>query len=450
VSDPGADDGRSLTARPSREVGKTAAISPIIVAYSASARTNNSVPRIGYQVSKGISDRSNATLIVHSNERDGVSGQFSPTQLRFAGSARLARNLRRLSQRLFPENWNLITVIEFVDYFLFDLHAYFIARRIVRRQGADCVLRVNPVSLLFPSLLARLPVPVFSGPHNGGMDWPPGFAFLESEEPTGHQFRVLGKVLHRLYSDIARYRLIFAATESCRSQSVPAEQHHKVMLVAENGIDSLKPLAPRSGDARHLLFVGRLIRTKGVEFIIKALTRLPQEVELTVAGDGPYRSELERLAGELGVAHRCHFLGPVPHERLDEVYQAAGVFVFPSLRDSGGAVVLEAMSHGLPCVVAAWGGPETYTRTSGVQVSVESPSALEDDLVSKLWHMLQTPEESRALGERGQDVVVRQYLWEAKADHLYSAMANAVGPGGAMAPERVLSLCTDTSHEVLS
>lgn len=399
-----------------------------MVAYSASARTDDSVPRIGYRVSRGITDRCAATVIVHPFERQGVTGEFPHGQLRFAGSAHLARCLRRISRRMFPDNWNLITVVEFIDYFLFDLHAYLIARGLVRRGVADCVLRVNPVSLVFPSLLARLPVPVFTGPHNGGMDWPPGFAFLEREEPTGHRIRILGKTLHWLYGDVRRYRRIFVATRACGAKSVPVKHHDKVVLVAENGIESIKPPAPHGGDARRLLFVGRLIRAKGVDHIIRALTRLPEEVELTIAGDGPHRTSLERLARELGLDRRCHFLGRVSHEELDAVYQAAGVFVFPSLRDSGGAVVLEAMSHGLPCVVSAWGGPETYAREAGLQVSVDSPAALEEDLVRHLCHLLHRSTEARALGERGREVVAREYLWEAQSDKIYSEMIRAVEP----------------------
>jgi glycosyltransferase involved in cell wall biosynthesis len=393
----------------------------VVVAYSASRRTGNSVPRIGFEVAKGISERAEAALIFHANEREGVTGKFAPERVHFAGSRRLARGLRRLSVELFPENWNLISMIEFLDYFIFDFHAYLIARRLVDRGAIDYVLRVNPISLLFPSVLPRLRAPVFTGPHNGGMEWPPAFSFLERNEPTGHQFRRVGHALHRLYGDTARYAGIFVGTDMC-ARSVPAQHRHKVVVVPENGIDAIKPIAPHAGDARRLLFVGRLIECKGVAFIIRALARLPNSVSLTIVGDGPHRRDLEALARRLHVSDRCQFLGRRPHDEVEAIYHGAGVFVFPSLRDSGGAVVLEAMAHGLPCVVAAWGGPATYTEAVGLQLSVASPAALEDDLVSKLEHLLRHPSAARTVGQNSRDLIANEFLWAQRADQLQAAM----------------------------
>jgi glycosyltransferase involved in cell wall biosynthesis len=232
----------------------------------------------------------------------------------------------------------------------------------------------------------------------------------------------VGGAQHRFYGDLPRYAAIFVATEMCGQRSVPAQQRDKLVLLAENGVDEVMPVAPHAGDARRLLFVGRLVPYKGAQFVIRALERLPKSVELTLAGEGPYRAELEALAEELGVAGRCHFLGRVGHDELTAVYQTSGVFVFPSVRESGGMVVLEAMAHGLPCVVAGWGGPQTYTEDAGVQLSVESPSVLEGELVHALERMLDDPDGSRAMGERSQQVVAEQYLWTPKAARLCDAM----------------------------
>jgi glycosyltransferase involved in cell wall biosynthesis len=342
-------------------------------------------------------------------------------RLRFAGSRRLAEGLRRISLRLFPDKWNFISMIEFVDFLLFDVHAYLIARRIAGRSHLDYVLRVNPISLLYPSLLPRLPVPVFTGPHNGGMEWPPGFAFLDAKEGTGSQFRVLGETLHRIYRDIGHYRGIFVANEMC-ARSVPDKYRDKLVYFPENGVDGVKPRAARGGDATRLLFVGRLAPFKAIDVIIRALARLPERVQLTLVGDGPQRDELESLARMLGVSDRCHFLGWREHSELDPIYAESGVLVFPSVRETGGAVVLEAMSHGLPCVVADWGGPVTYTGTSGVHLSVDSPQALEDDLVSALQRLLEDPDAGRALGEQAQAAIEGEYVWSTKAERLHAAI----------------------------
>jgi glycosyltransferase involved in cell wall biosynthesis len=393
----------------------------VVITSSANPHTTGSVPQIGYRVAKGISERTTGTLIFHAADRDLVADAFPKERLRFAGSRLLSRTMRRVSMRLFPGRWNLISMVEFVDYALFDLHAYAIARRLVGGQRIDYVLRVNPISLRFPSVLARLPVPVFTGPHNGGMEWPPGFSFLDEKERTGERFRFLGDLLHRVYGDFGGYAGIFVANTMCAA-TVPERHRDKLVLFPENGVDGVTATSPHAGDATRLLYVGRLTAFKNVDAIIRALTRLPERVRLTIVGDGPQREELQALARALGVGHRCVFAGQRAHDELDAFYSQAGVFVFPSVRESGGAVVLEAMSHGLPCVVAAWGGPPTYTGSGGVHLRVDSPQALEHDLVHALERFLEAPEEARGLGERAKRVITGEYVWDAKAERLHAAM----------------------------
>ena len=77
----------------------------------------------------------------------------------------------------------------------------------------------------------------------------------------------------------------------------------------------------------------------------------------TIVGDGPARSGLQRLAAELGVNDAVRWVPWVPHAELHEHYYQHDVLLFPSLRDSGGMVVLEALAHGLPVVCTDLGGP---------------------------------------------------------------------------------------------
>ena len=369
----------------------------IVVAHTANPHTAGSVPVIGYRIAAGIGELTDATFIFHARHRPDLASAFPMDRVIYAGSLRMANGLRRISNRFFPERWGPISIIEFLDYLLFDLDAFRKARRAIRRKHVDFVLRVNPISYRFASVLSWLPVPVFTGPHNGGMRWPPAFAYLERSEKTAERLRFLGDITHRLYRDTGRYAGIFVAHELC-AQTVGRAYQDKVIFSSENGVEGLGQPSPWSGDARRLLYVGRMLPFKAIDVILRALARLPRSVHLTLVGDGPQRPELEALASELGVEDRCLFVGAMPHAELDRYYTDAGVLVFPSVRESGGMVVLEAMSHALPCLVANWGGPPIYTRETGIHLSVESPRALEDDLVKTLSRLLADPDEGRRVG----------------------------------------------------
>lgn len=105
------------------------------------------------------------------------------------------------------------------------------------------------------------------------------------------------------------------------------------------------------GDEAVVLFVGRLIWKKGVDVLIEAVARLDTPVRLVIAGDGPERSRLERLAADRLGPHRAEFVGFRQPAELPEWYAAADVFCLPSLTEPWGVVVMEALASGLPVVV---------------------------------------------------------------------------------------------------
>jgi 1,2-diacylglycerol 3-alpha-glucosyltransferase len=101
--------------------------------------------------------------------------------------------------------------------------------------------------------------------------------------------------------------------------------------------------------------VGRLGREKNVELLLEALTLTQVPARLAIAGDGPEREVLEARAGELGVGERVRFLGPLERSELPDYYASADAFVFPSVTETQGLVLVEAMAAG--CAVIAADAP---------------------------------------------------------------------------------------------
>ncbi|MBS1720379.1 MAG: glycosyltransferase [Armatimonadetes bacterium] len=117
-----------------------------------------------------------------------------------------------------------------------------------------------------------------------------------------------------------------------------------------------------------LLYVGRLAREKNIEVLLDAAQLIFErdpDARLWLAGDGYHREPLTRHAQALKIGDRVKFLGFVPHEKIEELYAAADVFTFPSVTETQGLVVQEAMLHGLP-TVAIGGGGASLAVTDGV------------------------------------------------------------------------------------
>ncbi len=108
-----------------------------------------------------------------------------------------------------------------------------------------------------------------------------------------------------------------------------------------------------TGDGeRLLLFVGRLGREKNVELLLEALTLAQVPARLAIAGDGPEREALEMRAAELGVQDRVRFLGSLERSELPDYYASADAFVFPSVSETQGLVLVEAMAAGSAVIAA--------------------------------------------------------------------------------------------------
>ena len=178
---------------------------------------------------------------------------------------------------------------------------------------------------------------------------------------------------------------LITVCEDLRHRLVELGEEPSRVVTLRNGVD-LKRFTPGDRDAARarrgldgftLLSVGSLIPRKGHELIIAALTELP-DARLMIAGSGPMRSELERVAEEKGVASRVRFLGEIAHDALTDAYRAADIFVLASSREGWANVLLEAMACGTPVVATNVNGtPEVLTDPRlGVLVQERSGSAL--------------------------------------------------------------------------
>ena len=101
-----------------------------------------------------------------------------------------------------------------------------------------------------------------------------------------------------------------------------------------------------------MLFVSRLAREKNIDVVIDALSRTRKGTRLIVVGDGPEYGPLQELAERLSVAQCVRFLGSVERDRLPELYASADAFVFPSVTETQGLVLAEALAAGCLVLVA--------------------------------------------------------------------------------------------------
>jgi glycosyltransferase involved in cell wall biosynthesis len=159
------------------------------------------------------------------------------------------------------------------------------------------------------------------------------------------------------WRDLAK---VFGAAEVVTAPTPTAAQ----MLVAKAGLTDavarscgvdLDRFASSSVPVPHaptVLFVGRLDAEKHVHELLRAMALLPKAIRAEVVGDGSCRTDLEALAGQLGIADRVRFLGFVSDEDLRAAYQRCSVFCMPGIAELQSLATMEAMAAGKPVVAA--------------------------------------------------------------------------------------------------
>lgn len=191
---------------------------------------------------------------------------------------------------------------------------------------------------------------------------------------------------------------------------VPESKTHTL----RNGVDLevFAPLAQRNQlraefgiTGTSLLTVGHLIERKGHHLAIEALARLPENVQLRIAGDGPMEAQLRQTALDKGVAGRVHFLGRLDRPDLVKAYNVADMLVLASSREGMANVLLESMSCGTPVVATnVWGAPEVVAERSGELVTAREPNALAEGIIRLL---------ERGISREGVRCHAETFSWQA-------------------------------------
>jgi glycosyltransferase involved in cell wall biosynthesis len=164
-------------------------------------------------------------------------------------------------------------------------------------------------------------------------------------------------------------------------------------------------------------FVGRFTIYKGCDMLIEAAAPLVRagRVALDLIGDGAQMPELRALAEREGLPESI-FAGWVRHGELKDRLTQSHVFAFPSVREFGGAVVVEAMALGLVPIVMDYGGPgELVSPATGYALPMGGREQIIQRLRAVLERLADDPSAIRPMGRRARQRALGQFTWNAKA-----------------------------------
>ena len=403
----------------------------LLSAYQCAPRIE-AIPQIGWQWYSRLAQRVPTTLVTHARNRDDLLQAGAPladSEIIFVDTEWFAKPLFNIADRLFPTSEHTRSLIMSPDFYLYDWQAI---RQLKARLKAgaqwDIIHAVTPVSPVAATRLHVLKRPVVLGPWNGGLKTPTEFPeIMRAESSWFHPIRHLGKMLNGIIGATRHASAILTAT-TATWQSIPARHRVRCRPLIENGVDldlftpAPWPAPPSRTQPLHIVFVARFQPFKGLPMLLEAVARLKDRlpVKLTIVGYGPLGEKWENQAKDLQINHLLTWYGPAPPAQIVEQLHAAHVLCLPSVRESGGAVLLEAMACARPVLTIKYGGPaEVVDDSVGYAIPPDGGTpaviaALVDNLIDIAVH----PEVWRRRGEAGRQCAERLYGWESKVDQI--------------------------------
>lgn len=394
----------------------------LLSAYQC-APGQGSVSQIGWEWYSRMARKTPVTLVTHIRNRPALEAAGAPlpgSSVIYIDTEWFAGPLYRISRRIFPKSEHSVFLMSSLDYFVFDRQAL---KQLRPRHGEwDVIHVVTPVSPSAFTVLTRLGLPVVRGPLNGGLSTPKHFdEYMKADSAWFYPLRNAARPFRRLFG-AGTPDVVLSANAATEGQ-LSARERLNNLRMPEIAADpeffraEAWPAPPSSTNPLKVLFVGRLIPAKALPLLFEAVRRVQAAapVELTVVGDGPMRGSWQEAAGSLGNSVR--FIGAQPSDVVSNEMSRCHVLCLPSVRESGGAVLLEAMSAARPVLAVNYGGPaELVDESVGRLVPADNADSVIGGLAIALQSIIANPEAWRQRGLNGRLHVSRRHSWNARVE----------------------------------
>jgi glycosyltransferase involved in cell wall biosynthesis len=315
--------------------------------------------------------------------------------------------------------------------YLWQVKAYFVAKKLHKENKFDAFHHVTYANDWMASFIgALLPIPYIRGPGGGAHKVPKEFVKEYSlKQKIAEKVRSIGQWIfrHDLFFIIGQKRA--RALLVCNYEAkniIPKKWQNKVYLFPVNGIsfnDLPVTREKKENNQFVVLTAGKLIKIKSFDLAIKAFKifndKFPNS-KLIIAGEGPERNNLENLANSLNIKEKVIFDGWVKRKELLEKMNNCDVFLFPSLRDGGGNVVVEAMAVGRPVICFDLAGPGFHIDQScGIKIKANNPKQAIEDMAKALERLYLDKDLRLKLGQGAREKAEKEYDWDKLGDRMF-------------------------------
>lgn len=401
----------------------------LLIAEACNPETT-SVPLVGWSLYKALSKICDVHLVTQIRNKKPILKKSlkEKKDVTFIDSEKVARRLWKLASFIRGDTrkaWTVGTAFSSISYYYFEYLLWKKFKKKIKSGEFDIVHRITPLTPTAQSIIAKkckkAGIPFILGPLNGGLPWPKGFNDRRHKEKEWlSYFRNLYKLMP-YYRSTRKYASKIIIGSKATWNQMPKKYHKKCIYIPENAIDPKRFKFKRTKKSKKpikVIFIGRLVPYKGADMLLEAAAPLVKDnmIKLEYFGDGPEMDNLKKIAEKHKIKDKIKLHGWVNHKKLQKKIISADVFGFPSIREFGGGVVLEAMASGLVPIVVDYGGPgELVTEETGYLIKINKKEKIIKDFRNILKYLAENPQE---INKKRKSAIKRArtlFTWEAKA-----------------------------------
>ncbi len=301
---------------------------------------------------------------------------------------------------------------------------------LIRRYQPDILHHITFASYRYDTAIEGHSVPTIWGPVGGAEMVPEhllppvcsraGVYERIRNWMIGRDFKFAGKLQRRLEA----YDLVISSTGETRVLFSTAGHVSELFPTIGLEMEKWRPAlgTKENGSQLKILYVGNLTYLKGVHWLIAAIEKLPtKSVQLSLVGSGEMEGALRQQISQAGIEDQVTLLGRIPLDKIPDVYAEHDLFIFPSLHDSGGFAVIEAMASGLPVICFDCGGPAISVRDHcGIRIQLDHNCSPVTGLSDAIQSYVDDPELRLRHGESARNFIEKNYDWKHKAERMVS------------------------------
>ncbi|MGH4119459.1 glycosyltransferase family 4 protein [Clostridium sp.] len=376
-----------------------------------------SEPGVGWNWAKHMSNYNDIIVITRSSNRDNIEKEV----------------VKNKNENIRFEYFDLPKWLRFwkkgnrgvhIYYKIWQLCIYFKAKQIIKKHDIDLVHHVTFNEFRTPGYLWRLNKPFVLGPIGGAQHIPNGFERYYKKHLFKEKVRKLINSYYKssltLKKALKKSKYIIFANTDTYNFLYNDSLINKSAIFLETGIneENIKTINEyRDSSVFNLMWAGNIIYRKALIILLEALRIVDiPNLRLNVVGEGELRKECEEFCNKNNLQEVVNFCGSVNHSKMDNLYQQCDVFIFTSLRDTSGNVVLEAMANGKPVVVINHHGvADIVSEKCGIKIDPISPEYVVSKLAEAIELLYKDNNLRNKMGIEAQSRIKSEYLWTSKS-----------------------------------